>query len=94
MATFRGVSPVLLIADVNRAVAFYRDRLGFNCEVHGDPPDFVVAGRNAAVILLALAADRDRIIPNWHASIGRSTPTSGWTIRCDVRRSAGARRSD
>jgi uncharacterized glyoxalase superfamily protein PhnB len=65
MATLTGISPVLLIADVERAVEYYRDRLGFRCDVHGDPPDFVVAERDAAVILMALCPEPDRIVPNW-----------------------------
>jgi predicted enzyme related to lactoylglutathione lyase len=60
-----GISPVLLVADLDCSVAFYRDALGFDCEVHGDPPDFAVASRDAAVILLALAADEERLVPHW-----------------------------
>ena len=62
-ATLTGISPVLLVADLGRAVAFYRDALGFDCEVHG--PDFAVASRDAAVILLAAAADSSRLVPHW-----------------------------
>ena len=65
MATLTGISPLLLVADLDRALAFYRDALGFECEVYGEPPDFAVARRDAAVILLRLASDRDRVIPNW-----------------------------
>ena len=60
-----GISPVLLVADLDRAVTYYRDALGFDCEVYGDPADFAVASRGAAVIFLALAPDRDRLVPNW-----------------------------
>jgi predicted enzyme related to lactoylglutathione lyase len=60
-----GISPVLLVADLDRSIAFYRDALGFDCEVYGDPPDFAVASRDAAVILLALAADGERLVPHW-----------------------------
>lgn len=60
-----GISPVLLVADLDRSVAFYRDALGFVCEVYGDPPDFAVASRDAAVILIALAADGERLVPHW-----------------------------
>jgi catechol 2,3-dioxygenase-like lactoylglutathione lyase family enzyme len=42
MAMLTGVSPVLLVADLDRSVAFFRDRLGFDCEVCGEPPDFGV----------------------------------------------------
>ena len=60
-----GVSPVLLVADVDRAVEFYRDCLGFRCDVYGHPPNFVVAVRDEATILLALAPDAEQIVPNW-----------------------------
>jgi predicted enzyme related to lactoylglutathione lyase len=65
MATLTGVSPVLLVADLDRSVAFFRDQLGFECEVYGDPPDFATASRDAATILLALTSDSERIVPNW-----------------------------
>ena len=60
-----GVSPVLLVGDLDRSVGFYRDALGFECDVYGDPPDFAVATRDAAVILLALAANPERLVPHW-----------------------------
>jgi uncharacterized glyoxalase superfamily protein PhnB len=65
MPALLGISPVLLVADVARAVEYYRDRLGFRCDVYGEPPDFVVAERDAATILLALCRDPERIVPNW-----------------------------
>jgi predicted enzyme related to lactoylglutathione lyase len=65
VASITGISPVLLVGDVDLAVDYYRDRLGFSCETYGDPPDFVVARRDEAVILLALCTERDRIVPNW-----------------------------
>jgi hypothetical protein len=46
--TLTGISPVLLIADVERSVEYYRDRLGFEVETYGDPPDFVTARRDDA----------------------------------------------
>ena len=36
---------MLLVSDLDRAVAYYRDRLGFQCDVFGDPPDFATAER-------------------------------------------------
>jgi uncharacterized glyoxalase superfamily protein PhnB len=59
-----GISPVLLVADMDRAVVFYRERLGFECEV-SDPPTFAVATRDDAVILLSLAPETHEIVPNW-----------------------------
>ena len=65
MATLTGVSPVLLVADLRRAVTFYEGKLGFHCEVFGEPPTFATATRDAATILLAVANDRERIVPHW-----------------------------
>jgi catechol 2,3-dioxygenase-like lactoylglutathione lyase family enzyme len=60
-----GISPVLLVADLERAVAYYRDRLGFVCAVHGDPPNFATANRDGVTILLALADQPERLLPHW-----------------------------
>jgi predicted enzyme related to lactoylglutathione lyase len=65
MATLTGSSAVLLVADIGRSVAYYRDRLGFSCELYGDPPDFIVATRDNVKILMALCDDPERIVPNW-----------------------------
>jgi catechol 2,3-dioxygenase-like lactoylglutathione lyase family enzyme len=65
MATLTGISPVLLVADLDRAVAYYRERLGFRCGVYGDPPNFVVADRDEVTILLALADQSERLVPHW-----------------------------
>jgi catechol 2,3-dioxygenase-like lactoylglutathione lyase family enzyme len=65
VATLTGISPVLLVSDLERSVAYYRDQLGFDREVHGDPPDFAAARRDQATILLALCDEPARIVPNW-----------------------------
>jgi catechol 2,3-dioxygenase-like lactoylglutathione lyase family enzyme len=65
VATLTGISPVLLVSDLERSVAYYRDRLGFRCDVFGDPPDFATAERDEATILLALCPEPARIVPNW-----------------------------
>jgi predicted enzyme related to lactoylglutathione lyase len=65
VAVLTGVSPVLLVADIGRAVGYYRERLGFECEIYGDPPDFATARRDDAIILLALCGEPERIVPNW-----------------------------
>ena len=56
---------MLLVSDLGRAVDYYRDRLGFECATHGDPPNFASASRDHATILLALSDDADAIVPNW-----------------------------
>ena len=65
MAVLTGVSPVLLVADLQRSVAYFRDRLGFVCHVFGDPPNFATAARDAAVILIALSDQPERLVPHW-----------------------------
>jgi predicted enzyme related to lactoylglutathione lyase len=65
MARLTASSAVLLVADIGRSVAYYRDGLGFSCEVYGDPPDFIVATRDNVKILMALCDDPERIVPNW-----------------------------
>ena len=61
-----GVSPVLLVADLERSLAFYGDGLGFDCQRFGEPPDFAVVKRDDAILLLALAAETERLVPHWH----------------------------
>jgi catechol 2,3-dioxygenase-like lactoylglutathione lyase family enzyme len=65
MASLTGSSAVLLVADIERSVEYYRDRLGFTCEIHGEPPDFIVAKRDDVTILMALCGDPERIVPHW-----------------------------
>jgi catechol 2,3-dioxygenase-like lactoylglutathione lyase family enzyme len=65
MAVLIGVSPVLLVSDIERSVAYYHDQLGFHCDLFGDPPDFATAERDEAMILLALCDDPAKIVPNW-----------------------------
>jgi predicted enzyme related to lactoylglutathione lyase len=66
VVTLTGISPVLLVADIERSVAYYRDQLGFECEMYGDPPEFASARRGEATLLLALCREPERIVPNWH----------------------------
>ena len=56
---------MLLVADLERSVAYYRDRLGFECHEHGDPPNFATASRDGQTILLSLAQDSSRLVPHW-----------------------------
>ncbi len=65
MTVLTGVSPVLLVADLQRSVDYFSNRLGFECHVFGDPPNFATAGRDAAVILIALSDQPERLVPHW-----------------------------
>jgi predicted enzyme related to lactoylglutathione lyase len=65
MTRVTGSSAVLLVSDIARAVEFWRDRLGFECETYGDPVNFASARRDDASVLLALCTDPAKIVPNW-----------------------------
>ncbi len=55
----------MLVADLQRSVDYFSDRLGFECHVFGDPPNFATATRDAAVILIALSDQPERLVPHW-----------------------------
>jgi catechol 2,3-dioxygenase-like lactoylglutathione lyase family enzyme len=65
MAVLTGISPVLLVADLQRSVDYFSRRLGFECHVFGDPPNFATAARDAAVILISLSDQPERLVPHW-----------------------------
>jgi catechol 2,3-dioxygenase-like lactoylglutathione lyase family enzyme len=65
MAVLTGVSPALLVADLQRSVDYFSNGLGFECHVFGDPPTFATAARDAAVILIALSDQPERLVPHW-----------------------------
>jgi predicted enzyme related to lactoylglutathione lyase len=65
MANVTGISPVLLVADLDRSVGYFRDQLGFECRLFGEPPNFATANRDAATILIALADSPEQLVPNW-----------------------------
>jgi hypothetical protein len=82
------VQDQLLVSDVERAAEYYRDRLGFTCEIYGDPSDFIVAERDEAIILMALCDDPERIVPNWRIV------DQGRRRRGDLRGGPASRRAD
>jgi predicted enzyme related to lactoylglutathione lyase len=65
MPIVTGISPVLLVADLERSVGFFGDQLGFTCQLHGDPPNFATATRDGETILLSLADPSHSVVPNW-----------------------------
>jgi uncharacterized glyoxalase superfamily protein PhnB len=58
-------APVLLVADVVKAAAYYRDQLGFEVELFHHPPDFAMISRDGHTIMLAQASNPARLLPNW-----------------------------
>ena len=61
----RGLAPVLLVADVVRAVRYYDDKLGFVApRLWGEPPTFAIARRDGLSVMLNQVAAGDRLYPN------------------------------
>ncbi|WP_395647312.1 VOC family protein [Terricaulis sp.] len=64
-AQMRGVAPVLLVADVQKTAAYFRDALGFNIpRFWGDPPMFTIASRDKLEVMLNQVAPGDAFKPN------------------------------
>ena len=53
----RGVAPFFIVANLDAALAFYRDKLGFDVTFRGpeDDPFFGIVERDAAMIMLKVA---------------------------------------
>jgi len=64
MARLTGSSAVLLVFDLEHSASYYRDMLGFECQMYGDPPDFMSASRDDVVVLMALCREPHKIVPN------------------------------
>lgn len=60
---------VLLVADVVASSSFFRDQLGFNqIDLHNDPPDFAIVGRDQVRIMLAQKPAGAAHLPNWRVA--------------------------
>jgi uncharacterized glyoxalase superfamily protein PhnB len=65
-ATLGAVSPMFVVNDVEPAVAFYRDRLGFEVTFLGPQPEpfFAIVARDDAQLMLKAVADDVAALPN------------------------------
>ena len=69
MAKLVSSAPVLLVRDVGLAAAHYRDAMGFRFDrFHGEPPSFVILGRDGLHLMLKQVDDPAKIVPRWHVS--------------------------
>jgi uncharacterized glyoxalase superfamily protein PhnB len=61
------VAPVLLVRDVEAAVAFWHDRVGFETDlIHGDPPNFAMPTRDDVTLMLVqVPAGTEVPAPHW-----------------------------
>ena len=61
----RAVSPILLVADVVRAAAYYGDALGFRADrMWGEPPNFCMPQRDGLTVMLNQVGSGDSFRPN------------------------------
>lgn len=78
-----GIAPLFIVRDVPAALAFYRDRLGFDVTFEGPEPDDVFFGivqRGSAMIMFkAVGVDP---VPNYTRDIGRGI--ARWDAYVDV----------
>jgi predicted enzyme related to lactoylglutathione lyase len=54
--SFHRTMPILDVGDMARAVAFYRDKLGFDASTFGEPAAFAILQRGTMTLGLALKA--------------------------------------
>jgi catechol 2,3-dioxygenase-like lactoylglutathione lyase family enzyme len=64
-AQMRGVAPVLLVSDVQKTAAYFRDALGFATpRFWGEPPVFAIASREGLQVMLGQVDPGDTFKPN------------------------------
>lgn len=65
------VAPILLVKDIYAAVAFWRDKVGFETDkIWGMPPNFAMPERCGVKIMLQQAPSDHVIVPKWKISRG------------------------
>lgn len=85
----RAVTPLLVVADLRRAVDFYCGKLGFaEPNVHGDPPCFAMMNRDGFDLMLSAADDPAQVRPH-----GRDGVWSIYVVVADVAAEIAALRS-
>jgi hypothetical protein len=59
-------APILLACDLTKTVAYWAEKVGFcTIGVWGEPPDFAIAGRDTAHVMLSQAPAGHEIVPYW-----------------------------
>lgn len=73
----RATTPLLVVANLQRSIDFYANKLGFvDPNVHGDPPCFAMLNRDGFDLMLSLAESPDHVHPNG--------PNGAWDIYLSV----------
>lgn len=56
-AKITGSAQIFLVKDVNKSADYYRDKMGFECTLLGEPTQFCIAARDNQHLMLAQADD-------------------------------------
>jgi hypothetical protein len=78
-----GIAPFFIVKDVSAAMAFYRDRFGFDIVFQGPEPNdifFGIVRRGAAMIMLKNVGVAP--VPNYTRDVGKGAPR--WDAYVDV----------
>ncbi len=82
---FRGASPSFIVDDVVKSAEYYRDILGFRFERYwGEPPCFVILGRDRAEISLGSPGATGLMRPNRKAHSGAAWDVYVWVTDVDA----------
>jgi hypothetical protein len=66
MSKITGSAPILLVNDVVKSAAYFRDKLGFDePEFYNDPPSFSIISRDGHRVMLAQVDAGTTIVPYW-----------------------------
>ena len=66
MTKITSSAPVLLVKDLLKSAAYWRDKLGFTDQkVFGHPPNFAMVKRDDFTVMLAQVEADKPFIPNW-----------------------------
>jgi catechol 2,3-dioxygenase-like lactoylglutathione lyase family enzyme len=65
-ATLGAISPLFIVSDLQQALTFYRDRLGFEVTHQAPAPDpfFAIVARDGVQLMLKVVANDVRALPN------------------------------
>lgn len=62
------VAPVIVVRDIAASAEFWREKVGFDAELFGNPPNFGMMRRDTVTIMLAQAHSGREVPPaNWRA---------------------------
>lgn len=62
-AKLTGSAQIFIVRDVLATSDYYRDKMGFECTLLGEPAQFCIAGRDNHHLMMAQAAETEQTLP-------------------------------